>query len=109
MKVAIPIVSANRNSKLSLRFARSNYFAVVDVDTGNYHIIENPYTDLQMQAGKNSLEMLIHKENVDTLIAFELGLKIQQYAARSNIRLILLNDAKKTLDTLLKLMRIAAI
>ncbi len=106
MRAAIPLVSCNGDNTISPRFARSHYFAITDTNTRTLDIIENPYVNLKMHTGKNIIDMLIRNEKIDTLIVFELGLNVQQFAKKAKIRLILIHEMKGSLDNLLKLMRI---
>lgn len=106
MKIAIPISSDRNKSTVSKKFARSKYFALVDKINRTVDIIENPYTDLKLNVGKKLLNWLRIEHKVDTLLAFELGLKVQQLANDSKIQLIIINEKKQTLKQLLSYLKL---
>ncbi|MFA9391809.1 MAG: NifB/NifX family molybdenum-iron cluster-binding protein [Prolixibacteraceae bacterium] len=106
MRIAIPIEIKQKSSIVSKQFARSNYFAVVDRTTKTVELIDNPYTDLSMGVGKKLLNLLVEKHKVDTLLAFELGLKVQQKAIEANLQLIVISEKRQTLKQLLTYLKI---
>lgn len=106
MKFVIPVETEKRNSLLSKKFARSKYFAVVDKELKTIEVIENPYCDVNMGVGKKLLNWLLTEHKVDTLIAFELGLKVQQLANQFQLQLIIINEKKRNLKQLLAFMKI---
>ena len=102
MKIAIPIETDSIQSKLSLKFARSRYFALVDKENAKFEIVENPFFELNLEVGKKLLKWLIEEHRVDTLLAFELGVKVQQKANETHLQLIIINEKKQTLKQLLQ-------
>jgi predicted Fe-Mo cluster-binding NifX family protein len=106
MKIAIPIESESKNSKLSLKFARSPYFALVDRDNAQVEIVANPFFEDSFEVGKKLLIWLTTQHQVNTLIAFELGVKVQQKANEANMQLIIINEKKQTLKQLLLFLKI---
>lgn len=101
MKIAIPVETEHQNSKLSLKFARSKYFALVDKENAKMEIVENPFSELTLEVGKKLLKWMIEQHQVDTLLAFELGIKVQQKANEAHLQLIIINEKKQTLKQLL--------
>lgn len=102
MKIAIPVESNSRASFVSRKFARSNFIAVVDQEQNACDIIENPFKDLSMGVGKKLISLLVDTYKIDSLLAFELGLKVQQLATGLDLRLIIINEKKQSLKQLLK-------
>ena len=106
MKIAIPILSDSPDAVICPRFARSPFFAVADTAFAAYEIIENSYYDKKTGAGKSIAHQLVSVNRVNAFLAFELGLKVQQYANENKIQLIILNNRKMNLQDILKLMKI---
>lgn len=105
MTIAIPLKDKTQNSALSLRFARAKYFAIINRNQHLMEIIPNPCLGISVQAGKCTIMYLTTRKNVDTLIAYELGLHVQQIAQKNNLQLILINEKNNSLNKLLKLMK----
>lgn len=101
MILVIPIDSDKEQAIVSKKFARSNYFAIVNRTSSTVEVIENPFADLKLGVGKKLLEFLTVQYKVNTLIAFELGLKVQQMANEANLQLIVLSEKRQTLKQLL--------
>ena len=91
---------------MALKFARSSFFAIINKEQANIDIISNPYTGEKLQVGKNVVTLLQKEYGVDTLIAYELGLNVQQLAAKRKLRLIILGEKNNSLEGILKLMKI---
>ncbi len=104
MKVGIPLQENSKQGTIATRFARAKYFAVVDTEQHLFELMPNPCLGMTTQAGKCSLLYLISRQEVDTIIAYELGYKVQQIANENKIRLILINKKHNKLSHLLKLM-----
>ena len=107
MKIAIPIESESEKSLLSAKFARSNYFAIVDKDQKSFSIKKNPFYDENSAAGRKLFHWLTNEHNVDTLLAYELGLNMQQLASESHMQIIIIDKMHTTLDKLLNYMQIS--
>lgn len=106
MKIAIPIETKQKSSIVSKKFARSNFFALVDKEGGSYDLIENPFRDLKMGVGKKLLNLLVEEHHINVLLAFELGLKVQQMATEANLQLIIISEKKQTLKQLLNYLQV---
>ncbi len=103
MKYAIPVKTNNDDTQLSLKFARSKYFALIDKKTESTEIIENPYAEQLAGAGKSIFDLLVLKKKVSVFIAFELGIKVQQLANENKIQLILINSKEQRLKEITNL------
>lgn len=106
MYLAIPIVEKDRNSKLSEKFARAPYFALIHKEEKSVELVENSCLEAQEKVGKCVVEFLFEQHRVNTIVAFELGVKVQQIAHQNKIQLVLLNTKQHTLMELLKLLKI---
>ncbi|MGF7138989.1 NifB/NifX family molybdenum-iron cluster-binding protein [Roseimarinus sediminis] len=106
MKLAIPVTGTQLENGLSLKFARSKYFALIEKETHQIEWVENPYFDEDKKVGEHVFSWLTSGLGVDTLLAFELGLKVQQLASASNLQLIIISEKKRTLKQLLRLMQL---
>ena len=106
MRAAIPVKDDYLDTVLSIRFGRSRFFVVADNRTSKLEFVVNPYCELKTGIGKGIKELLIAKYNVDTFIAYELGLKLQQLANDHDIQIILLHEKNKTLKELLSLLKL---
>lgn len=104
MKIAIPLQEESRQGLIAEHFARAKYFAVIDNENKMLELVPNPCLGMSTQAGKCSLLYLISRKTVDSIIAYELGHKVQQIANENNIRLILINRKYTKLNQMLKLM-----
>lgn len=106
MIAAIPIETNSRESKISSRFARSPYFAIVYTQAQEIKIIANPCASLESGTGKCLADHFSKEYRIDTYIAFELGWKIQQLAYKLETQLIILDNKNKLLRDVLKYMHI---
>ena len=106
MKICIPIMSKSLNGQVSLTFARSDFFAIVDRHTAAVELVENPFKNLNQGVGNQLLPWLLSEYGVDTLLAFELGLKVQQIANERRVQLIIISEKKQILKQLLDYMKI---
>ncbi|MDA3816787.1 MAG: hypothetical protein PF486_05375 [Prolixibacteraceae bacterium] len=104
MKIAIPIDNKNIRSTVSDTFARSNFFALLDKENGDLQMVENPFKDMNKGVGVKLFEWLVVTQNVDALLAFEMGYKVQQMANDANLQIIIVNEQNKTLEELMNFM-----
>ncbi|MBN1952496.1 MAG: NifB/NifX family molybdenum-iron cluster-binding protein [Bacteroidales bacterium] len=103
MRIAIPVREAAEDSGLSLKFSRSPWFLIIDREKNTRETIRNPYAEEKVMAGSRIFNMLINEMKVDTFMAFELGLKVQQMAVKNKIQLIITDNTELNLkDKLLK-------
>lgn len=106
MKICIPILSNNKKGQVSPTFARSSYFAIIDQQLDKVEIISNPFLNVKQNLGNKLINWLLNEYNVDTLLAFELGVKVQQIANEHQMQLIIINEKNQTLKQLLEYLKI---
>ena len=106
MKIAIPVLENTNESKLSEKFARAPYFVLVDKDTKSYEIVENRCLESNEKVGFCVTEFLFKKHNVEAIVAYELGIRVQQIADEKQIQLIIIDNKHRTLNELLTLLKI---
>lgn len=104
MIAAIPVMNDNKEAQLSLKFARSPFFALVDREFNTYRFIENPFAKDEKGVGPKILTLLCEENAVGSFVAFELGLKLQQHAKSKGLQFIILNENNNKLVDILKLM-----
>ena len=105
MILAIPIEDKSDNSKIAIRFARAKYYAILDKHHQSLEILPNPCLGISVQTGKCTILYLTTRKKVDTLVAYEFGLNVQQYAQKNNMQMILIDKKNSSLDQLLKLIK----
>ena len=105
MKIAVPVNTGSIDATISMRFARSTYFAVLDVSLKKINFMENPFLHKKTGTGKSIIELLINKYEINTILAYELGLMIQQVAYKKQIQLIITNEKNKSLKETLRLLK----
>ena len=106
MRIAIPIETKQKSGIVSKKFARSNFFALVDKELKSYELIENPFKDLSMGVGKKLLNLLVKEHQIDALLAFELGLKVHLMATEAAMQLIIISEKRQTLKQLLSYLQV---
>lgn len=106
MIAAIPVMSNKKEAQLSLKFARSPFFALVNREFNTYRFIENPFAEDEEGVGTKILTLLYDENAVVSLVAFELGLKLQQYAKSKGLQFIILNENNNKLADILNLMEL---
>jgi predicted Fe-Mo cluster-binding NifX family protein len=104
MILAVPLEKETHRSPIAKQFARAKYYAIVDKERSSMEIIPNPCLGMSAQAGKCTILYLTTRKNVNTLVAYELGHNVQQISLKQNIQLILINERRKNLDQLTRLM-----
>ena len=106
MKLAVPITQNSADAKIADKFSRCPYFALIDKQKGNLSIINNAFNEQKSGAGPAVAKYLVTSQKVTAFMAFELGLKVQQWTYKNKIQLILIDDKKITLKDILNLMKI---
>ena len=104
MKAAIPITNGTLLAPISQLFARSAYFGIVDLENLSFEFFKNPYETEKLGVGKKIVQFLADENKVTTFIAFELGLNLQQFAAKRNIQFIILQNDILTFADIIKLL-----
>jgi predicted Fe-Mo cluster-binding NifX family protein len=103
MIFVVPVDSPDDTAGISKHFARSTHFAIIDNETGNREMIENPFAGVSKGAGIKLIDFLVKEYRMNKIIAFELGLKVQQMATEKEIQLIIITGKIRQLKQLLKL------
>ncbi len=103
MKFVIPVDGTDDTAGISKHFARSTHFAIIDNETGKHEMVENPFAGIPKGVGVKLIDFLINEYRVNKIIAFELGLKVQQLATEKKMQLIIITGKMKQLKQLLKL------
>lgn len=106
MIAAIPINTNTIKTTLSEKFARGAWFAIINKNENSCSFIENPYWHEKSEVGNHVIEMLTSTHKVDTIIGFELGLKVQELSSKLNLHVIIINEKNSTLKTLFEKMSI---
>ena len=106
MILAVPIKQNSIEAQIADKFSRCPYFALIDKQKGNLSIINNTFNEQKSGAGPSVAKYLVNTQDVTAFMAFELGLKVQQWTYKNKIQLILIDDKKITLKDILKLMKI---
>lgn len=74
MKVAVPVLDTEIQGRklINAHFGKSNHFAIVDTDTGEVEIVENPGLHLERGRGILIAEMFEEK-GVESVLVKEMG------------------------------------
>jgi predicted Fe-Mo cluster-binding NifX family protein len=73
--IGVPVIKVNDEYYLSMHFGKSPLFALVEVLSSNYRvleIVENPYTTHKHQKGKRVIDFLLSR-GVNTVIVLGIG------------------------------------
>lgn len=103
MKVAIATQSDNRNSKISLVFARSKYFAIYNTSDDTIEFEYNQFHNDTWKVADN-VSWMLHRIDVKRIVAYELGLKMQDEASSHKTQIVLIPQKIKSLEEILGLM-----
>ena len=106
MIYAVPIDQENSSAAVSLKFARSPYFAIIYSNEKKYIIIENPFKDQKMEVGKNVLSLLINEYGVKTVVGFELGLNVFELTKKKQTQVIIISKINQSFHQILKWLQI---
>ena len=87
MKLAIASTGKSLDNRISLDFGRAPFFLIIDQDSMEMTVVENPYTEAQPCAGILVVEMLA-KEGVKLVIADLCGERAAQALQGAEIKLI---------------------
>ncbi len=106
MIAAIPVETGHRDARLYPRFARSPFFAIADTAAGSVRIVANPHAEDAQGLGISAVSFLADECKADTLVAYELGLKVQKAAHSLGLGQIILHTDQHSLAGLLEMMNI---
>jgi predicted Fe-Mo cluster-binding NifX family protein len=88
MKIAITSQSNNLSSEIDERFARCEYFLIVDTETLNYEVIENSAKDASGGAGMQAVKTISDK-GVSAVITGNVGPNALTLLKEANIKVYL--------------------
>lgn len=109
MRIVIPVTEATEKASVSSKFGRSPFFVLVDKTGNSYEFIENPFHQRQEHVGRKVLEFLVNEKKINSLLAFELGLKVQQIAIELKLQLIIIEKKEHKLKQLFKVIGVSEI
>ena len=74
MKVALPVIEKEINGKrlVNYHFGKSNLFAIVDTETGEMELLENPALHLERGRG-NLIARAFSEKGVEAVLVKEIG------------------------------------
>ena len=101
MKIGIPVVEKDMNSMMDSRFGRCPYFVIVDSETGEGKVIENPGATASSGAGVRAVETLINA-GVEAIITSEVGPNAAAMLEESGIKVLRSPSGLKVKDALQK-------
>ena len=104
MIAAIPVENDRHDAQLYPRFARSPFFAIADTMAGTVRFVANPHAGDAQGLGISAVSFLAGECSADTLVAYELGLKVQQAAHTHGLGQIILHTDQHSLASLLQIM-----
>ena len=87
MKVAISAVGADLDAKVDPRFGRCRYFIIVDSDTLEFDVIENPNIGLMSRAGIQSGQMMADR-GVQVILTGNIGPNAFQTLSAADVQVI---------------------
>lgn len=103
MKVAITSSGNSLDSKLDQRFGRCSFFVIYDLESTAFEVIPNPSRDLQEGAGPAAVQLVASK-GVSKIVSGEFGIKIKPLLDSLQMQLIVLKDADKTIQDVIKML-----
>lgn len=106
MIAAIPIETEHLEARLYPRFARSPFYAIADTVAGTVQIVANPHAEDAQGLGISAVSFLADECRADTLVAYELGLKVQKAAHSLGLGQIILHSDQHSLASLLEMMNV---
>ncbi len=109
MIAAIPVESASENAAISMRFARSGFFCILNRATGDMQFVENEFASSKQGAGKGVFNWLTGELGVTQFMGHELGMKLQHLATEKKVQLIILPTNLTALSGLFGLMKLQRI
>lgn len=87
MKICITSQGDNLESQVDPRFGRCRYFVIVDLETMNFEVIENPNTDAFGGAGTNSAQLIASK-GVEIVLTGDIGPNASRVLESAGIKVI---------------------
>lgn len=104
VRAVIPVESDGSDPKLFGRFARSPFFAIVDVVEEKTEIVPNVLIEHAQGIGAAVTEYLAVMRRANLFVAYELGLKVQALAHKRGLGQVILHSELHTLGSLQKML-----
>ncbi len=102
MKYAIASSGNKAESLVSAQFGHAAYVAIYETDTQELQFVENPYSAMRQQAGKQLLEMLL-AEHVHFIVSGSFGPKIIPLIGSRKVQLIVYDRKGTSVEHILHL------
>ncbi|HEC96298.1 MAG TPA: hypothetical protein ENI59_01300 [Euryarchaeota archaeon] len=91
MKILIPVSSPTEDAKISEHFGRSPYFAIVEIENGNYNI---KFIPNMREQGVRASEIVL-REGVSLVVVTNIGMRALEMLKSAGVRV-----CKATKDSL---------
>lgn len=76
------------SSEVDPRFGRTQYFLIVDPETMDFEVIENPNIEVTHGAGTQTAQLITNKKNIGTLLTGNCGPNAQRVLQSAGIKVI---------------------
>lgn len=86
-KICFTSYGTNLNAELDPKFGRSAYFLIVDTETSELDVIENPNKDAVQGAGIQTAQLILNKD-VSTIVTGQVGPNARSIIESANVHLI---------------------
>lgn len=96
MRIAIPTEGNTKESPVSPHFGRCDFYCIYDSEALTFSFLENPY--VKENAAGNKAAKLLLEEQVDFVIASEIGTKAQKTLHGFKIRTYSSKSSKPLID-----------
>lgn len=100
MKYLITSTGSNVDSKVDMRFGRSNWFCFWDPASSKLQFTENPYKNLNGGAGTKAAEMAA-EANAEKVISGDFGPKAKSLLEKLSIQMIIIDSKDKTVGEII--------
>ncbi len=88
IKICITSKGKDLDAEVDPKFGRSQYFLIVDPETMDFEVIENPNIEAAHGAGIQTAQLISNKKNVGTLLTGNCGPNAQRVLQSSGIKVI---------------------
>lgn len=87
-KICITSKGKDLDAEIDPRFGRSQYFLIIDPETLDFEVIENPNIEAAQGAGIQTAQLILNQNNVGTLLTGDCGPNAQRVLQSSGITVI---------------------
>ena len=87
-KICITSKGKDLDAEIDPRFGRSQYFLIIDPETLDFEVIENPNIEAAQGAGIQTAQLILSKNNAGTLLTGNCGPNAQRVLQSSGITVI---------------------